>query len=183
MRLGGLVVTAVLAAGCQLGAGTTSPERTDEVAAEEPSPLEPDTPINKEEGERLEVAIPLYGGGILPLSELRGRVVVIEISSSSEPTWTSSLQFFEGLHERFGEAIAVVVIVNDEEGDALETVAVGRSHWSWDPQGALAARLRVAGFPTLLVVDGEGRLVLIERGFDEQIGAKVEAEIARLTGS
>lgn len=178
-----LCVSFFVGLGCQLGATTPPPEPTDEAATQDATPLEPETPTNKTEGEQLDAAIPLYGGGVLQLAELRGRVVLIELSASSEPSWQDSLSFFDRMHERFGDALAVVVIVNDERGDALETVAVGRSRWSWDPQGAMAARLRVAGFPTLLVVDREGHIGMIERGFDDQIAIKVEAEIARLVSA
>jgi hypothetical protein len=145
---------------------------------EEP-PLEPPTPTNREEGEVFDAAIPLVGGGELALSSLRGRVVLLEISASWADGAPAARARWAELARAHPAGLAVVLVaVEDEPADP--TLLPGGVLVGWDPQGALAARLRIAGFPTLIVLDRTGTIALIRRGYDDAIAAEVAAAVARL---
>lgn len=170
-------------AACRPTTAPVDPEPAADEESAEPAPLEPETPTNRNEGERLEAAVPLMGGGALDLASLEGQVVLLEISASTEPSWSEAHAHYGTLRERHGQQLAVVVVANDEDPSALEDEAVGPIVMGWDPMGALAARLRLAGFPTVIVLDRKGNITLIRRGFDEDIAAELDAEIERLLAS
>jgi hypothetical protein len=160
------------------------PAAEDEDAADrEPTPLEPETPTNRTEGDALDVVVPLVDGGALELASLRGKVVLLEISASTEPGWDASLSEHAALAQAYGEHLRIVVVASDADMSALEDVALGPFELGWDPQGALAAKLRVAGFPTFLIVDPEGKISWIDRGYDERVRTRMREELERLLGS
>ncbi len=160
---------------------TAPPEVADATdRAAESTPLEPETPTNRAAGEQLELVVPLYTGGALDLGTLRGRVVLLEISTTDDEAWAPAHLHHARLTDAHGDGLAVVVIANDADPSALEDSAMGPFVLGWDPQGALAARLQLAGFPTYLVLDREGRITLIRRGFDAEIASELRAEVERL---
>lgn len=171
-----------LALGCHPGAPRAPDTDAEEAGEGESTPLEPETPTNRAQGDELRVIVPLVDGGALDLASLRGRVVVLELSASTEPGWAASLAEHEALADEYGDRLRVVVVASDPDASALEHAALGPVELGWDPQGALAASLRVAAFPTVLVLDPEGKITWIERGYDEQVRQGLRAELQRLLG-
>ncbi len=142
----------------------------------------PAEPSNREAGEQLELTIPVYGGGEIELASLRGRPVLLELSASWEAGFAEAHALYAQLLADNPQLTVVVVAADPEdaglEGLAQQAAASERMILSWDPAGALSARLRVALFPTMFVLDGEGRIVTIENGFDERISATLSDGVA-----
>lgn len=182
MRLRGLVSGVLVACACHPTAPVEPAGADASGDAHEPTPLEPETPTNRAAGEELNAVVPLVDGGGLELASLRGHVVVLEISASTEPGWDASLAEHAAMAETHGDRLRIVVVASDPDASALEGVALGPFELGWDPQGALAASLQVAGFPTFLVVDPAGKITWIERGYDEAVRAELRAEVERLLG-
>jgi len=162
-----IALAAILASACQTTPHKPGPARPPE---EPPAPL-PDpvhAPVNREPGELLEATVPLVDGAGLPLSELRGRVVVLELSATWADRWSESFAFYNRLVQLHGpERLAVVVVAMDNERATLspEPGLRGRGFdLGWDPQGALAARLQVAALPTVVVLDRAGRISFVQGG-------------------
>ncbi len=139
---------------------TVEPEPEPELV-EEPAPevLIPAEPANRSAGETLDATIPLVGGGALELASLRGRPVVVEISASWEPGWKETHAIYAELLQRHPE-LAVIVVASEPEDRALLELPAGLIG-AWDPAGALAARLSVAIFPTVFVLDRDGTIVAV----------------------
>lgn len=185
MRLGRTLVGVLafaVALACHPTTAVAPGAGEDDESGREPTPLEPETPTNREEGQALDVVVPLVDGGGLELASLRGHVVLLEISASTEPGWDASLAEHAALAETYGERLRIVVVASDPDASALEDVALGPFELGWDPQGALAASLRVAGFPTFLIVDPDGKISWIDRGYDESVRADMRAQLERLLG-
>lgn len=157
-------------------------------APEEPEPqassqggVEALPPSNKEEGDPLELNVPLVGGGELSLASLRGGCVLVEISA----TWEAG---FEEVHARFdpwaqqwaGAQLAIVSINVDEElasEDAFVPEPDSRIYLGWDPQGAVAAQVRAATFPTYFVLDLEGRVSAVLADWEPETLRALEAAL------
>jgi hypothetical protein len=161
----------------------TTPPKDPEPEPAEPPTLEPEAAINRADGQVLDVVLPTIGGESVPLRSLAGKVVVLELSASWEPSWAEGHAFLVELRSRYPpDHLALFVVAHDPEQRALEgaeQTLEGVATIGWDPQGALAAQLTVAGFPTFVVVGKKGTIVAVERGFDESVAERLRSAIER----
>ena len=170
-----LALTMVLAllGGAAAGCPTRDPPRPppypdaapgDEVIAPLPDPVS--QPTNREQGDVLVLTIPRVGGDVLDLRELRGRVVVVELSATWVDGWRERYGLYnELLRAHDPENLAVVLVAMDNEREAITLEPEVRSpgfELGWDPQGAVAAQLQAAAVPTAIIIDREGRIAHIE---------------------
>ena len=164
--LAALALAAIVASACQTAPRKPGPAQTPEAPAPLPDPVH--APVNREPGELLEATVPLVDGAGLPLTELRGRVVVLELSATWADRWSESFAFYNRLVQLHGpDHLAVVVVAMDNERATLSPEPGLRTRGfdlGWDPQGALAARLQVAALPTVVVLDRAGRISFVQGG-------------------
>lgn len=179
-----VVVVLLGLAGCPRAAPSTTPP-TDEVEQPEDEhevvPLLPEQPANREAGQTLELTIPLLGSDAIELASLRGRPVVLDISASSEEGWAELHAFEAELVGRHPE-LAVIVVAAESEDRALHDLPLTLMP-AWDPAGALAAKLSVALFPTVFVLDRQGMILAISSGWDDEtlvvLGQAIDDALAR----
>jgi hypothetical protein len=115
------------------------------------------------EGAPIELDIPLVSGDAEPLAELRGKVVVLLLSSTDRAGWTEFRAHYEERLQQIGRArLVIVTVANDPDPETLQM------EWDrdpppfllgWDPAGALALRLGVAALPAAFVLDPRGKPV------------------------
>ena len=137
----------------------SEPEPAPEVVVDDASAQASAAP---QDGAPIELDVPLVSGESEALANLRGRVVVLLISSSDRPGWQEFRRHFEAELSRVGrERLAVIAVANDPDPKGL------LAEWdrnpppfllSWDPAGAVALRLGVAKLPAVFVLDAGGRL-------------------------
>ena len=152
-----LVAGALSLSACDRASSVTpEPAPPVESASEPAAVVEPETASNKEAGELVEVSLPVLGTEPLSTTELRGRPLLLVVTASFEPGFERVDPL---LRELQGQAQVVLVLVDPDPGAAegLQASAPGY-RVAWDPQGAVAAQLRAATFPTVLLVDAEGHL-------------------------
>ncbi|MBL4685817.1 MAG: TlpA family protein disulfide reductase [Nannocystaceae bacterium] len=139
---------------------STPPDGDGAAAAASPQQGAPLPEANR--GDPLQATIPLYGEGIVELSDLRGRVVVLDFFSPAESAWVSEHMHWRSLRAANLESIEIVAVATGSTDTALV------DHWdseppehvvAWDPQGALVLRLGVESLPTIVVLDRLGRVV------------------------
>lgn len=173
------MATVWMSAGCPTGTPTEPPVDPSPASDENYGPLEPEAAANKSEGERLELIIPAVEGGSIDLAELRGRPVVMVLAETTNPEWPRVVEFLEALQSQDARAAELVLVAADPDPQALDDLIVP---WrlGWDPQGAMAARLSVARLPTVFVLDAEGTIVLVLRGFDGDDPAQVREKLLAL---
>ncbi len=146
MSRAGLPVLVVALAACRPAGPTVTPPVE--------TPQGPLPPSRHADGEVLDANIPLAHGGVLVLASLRGKVVILELCDAAHRDPAAEADY-TALAESSNDALTVVMIALDPEGwaDDAPPHTLG-----WDPQGALAAKLRAAALPTVLVIDAEGRI-------------------------
>ena len=157
------------------------------VVVEPPAPDAPPDPathpVNREPGELLEATVPLVDGDGLPLGDLRGRVVVLELTATWADRYPETFAFYSRLLQQHGpDQLAVVVVAMDNERAALSPEPGVRGQgfdFGWDPQGALAARLQVAALPTVVVLDRRGRIAYVLGGAPPGSTVAIEDGIRR----
>ena len=123
--------------------------------------------------------------GLLTLSELRGQVVIIDFWASWCAPCKEAMPFYADLQRRHPEGLVVLGINVDEDVRAMEAAlreaapgfAVLR-----DPAGETVAAFGVEAMPTSFVLDREGKVVLVHRGFvpsdRERLGQAIEQLLA-----
>ena len=118
-------------------------------------------------GQGLELTVPLLGGGQQALVELRGRPVLLELADAGSVGRDEAHERYRALVEREGDAVTVVCVALDPEVGSLPASWTDRPPpfvLGWDPQQALAARLRLRVLPSVVLLDAEGRIVSVHEG-------------------
>jgi cytochrome c biogenesis protein CcmG/thiol:disulfide interchange protein DsbE len=118
----------------------------------------------------------------LSLAELRGKVVVLDFWATWCGPCRASMPVLDRVVARHAARGAVLVSINTEGPDArgeartmVDELAPGATLVSDD--GATSDRYRVTTIPHLVVVDRDGRVVLVSRGFPGQ--SRLERELSQ----
>lgn len=109
-----------------------------------------------------EVALRTFGGERIRLSELRGRVVVLNFWSSWCPPCKDEAPELERLWRRYEDRGVVLLGVNVwDDGQAARNFLAeqGITYPNGIPEGRPAVEYGLTGIPETFVVDGRGRLV------------------------
>jgi cytochrome c biogenesis protein CcmG, thiol:disulfide interchange protein DsbE len=124
--------------------------------------------------------------GMLRLSSLRGKVVVVDVWASWCVPCRASFPFYDALRRELGEGSFEVVAVSvDVERD----LAVAFLHEVsavfpvvWDEGQRLVSRWQPSSMPTAFLVDRDGVVRHVHQGFDDdspaQLGALIRALVA-----
>lgn len=141
-----------------------------------------------EAGDRApEFALPaLDGKGTVSLSQYRGKVVYLDFWASWCAPCLKAVPEIEAMRKELGNAGFAVVAVNLDQTPKkalrfLEKNPVGYASAS-DPKGRLPKLYGVDTMPTSYLIDGEGVIRHVHRGFQRGDGAKLRAEIRKLLG-
>jgi hypothetical protein len=173
-----LLAALVCSVGCPAPPTTApddAPVSTDEGDRD---PLIPSEPANRAAGDELEATISVAGGDAIELSSLRGRPVLLEISASWEPGFAEAHALYAELLVAHPE-LAVIVVVAEPDDSALLGLPPEFTP-AWDPAGALAAKLSVATFPTMFVIDREGRINAVVNGWSDEVREQLRAAVASI---
>lgn len=113
--------------------------------------------------------LPGPGGELYRLADHRGEVVLLNFWATWCGPCRQELPILESLHrELAGEGLSVVG-VNVDRGDAFPVERFAEQQGLSfrllrDPEQRVASRYGVLGYPTTVVIDRDGRLVLSELG-------------------
>lgn len=112
--------------------------------------------------------VPRVDGTGFDLTALQGKIVIVEWSASWVDSWKQSYPLYNDLLITYGaQQLAVILISLDHDGERLHPEPGVRTRGfelGWDPQGALAAKLQLAVLPTLVIMDTNGKIALVEQG-------------------
>jgi hypothetical protein len=172
-----LACGSLFALGCRASA-TAAPDASGaDVDADEHrgASVIPAEPANRSAGDELDASISIVGGGALTLSSLRGRPVLLEITASWEPGFAEAHRLYAELLAAHPD-LAVVVVLAEVADAALSGLPVEFTP-AWDPAGALAAKLSVAIFPTVFVIDRAGRIHDVFNGWGDEVRARLNAAV------
>lgn len=129
---------------------------------------------------------PLGGGRAVRLSSLRGKVVFVDFWASWCVPCRQEFPVLQRLYERYRErGLRVVGITVDEEApNARGFVERARARFLilHDADSSVAERYAPPSMPTSYVIDREGILRHINRGFEASDEAKFERQVRALLG-
>lgn len=129
-------------------------------------------------------AADLRSAATVDLQSLRGNVVIVDFWASWCVPCRESLPVYEKLYGALGDkglrVIGVSIDVERALAERFLTEVPTTFTMAWDADQQLAARLSLDTMPTALLVDRNGVVREVHRGFVDGDAAKLEAAVARL---
>jgi thiol-disulfide isomerase/thioredoxin len=126
----------------------------------------------------------LGGGGRLRLSELRGKIVIVDFWASWCVPCRDSFPYYGALRERVGaDRLEVVAVSVDEERAAAEEFLrdLGAGFPAvWDEGQRIVASWAAPVMPTAYLLDRDGVVRLVHRGFGADAPATLDAAVRAL---
>jgi len=122
-------------------------------------------------------------GSAASLDAYAGRVVLLDFWATWCDPCKLSFPAYQSLSAKYGDALAVVAISEDDEADGIgafirETGATFPI--AWDNDKAVAQRYQISGMPTLFIIDKSGLVRFVHSGFRPGDEAQIQAAIDSL---
>lgn len=125
-------------------------------------------------------------GSTIRLSDLKGRVALLDFWASWCIPCRASFPALDTLNKELGNKGFVVIAVNvDEERQKADQFLSARPHTmtvAFDPQGKVAEAFKLRGMPSTILVDRRGTIRFTHMGYTEKTLAQFRSEILQLVG-
>jgi thiol-disulfide isomerase/thioredoxin len=129
----------------------------------------------------------LDGKGRLSLAELRGKVVYLDFWASWCKPCALSLPTLDGFRKEFPSKDFAVLAVNVDHDPALARAFLSRRPVGYpslgDPKGELPVRFGVQTMPTSFLIDRQGVIRRVHRGFRKEDVPELHSAIQELIRS
>ena len=129
----------------------------------------------------------LDGQGQLSLAGLRGKVVYLDFWASWCKPCALSLPTLDGFRKEFGSKDFAVLAVNVDHDPALARAFLSRRPVGYpslfDPKGELPVRFGVETMPTSFLIDRQGVIRSVHKGFRKEDVPELHAAIQELIRS
>ena len=116
------------------------------------------------------------------LASYRGKVVYVDFWASWCVPCRQSFPWMNAMHKQFAKDGLVVIAVNMDQkrADADSFLQQFPAEFTvrFDPEGRLAKGYKVRGMPTSVLLDRNGKQLMLHEGFRKQDRANLEAAIA-----
>jgi thiol-disulfide isomerase/thioredoxin len=130
--------------------------------------------------------LPSRSGEPTSLDKLRGKVVYVDFWASWCGPCRRSFPWMNEMQQKYGGKGFVVVGVNVDKkrADADKFLAQNPANFTivFDETGATPSAYAVKGMPSSYLIDGNGNVAYVERGFLDEHKAGLEQRIAALVG-
>jgi peroxiredoxin len=138
-----------------------------------------------EQGDRApDFSAPGLTGGVVSLASYRGKVVYLDFWASWCGPCAQALPALDALRQEFPPGEFQVVAVNVDRQPSLAKAFLHKRPIGYpsaqDPQGAIPASFGVDSMPTSFLIDREGIVRHVQRGFRESDVASLREQIQKL---
>ena len=130
-------------------------------------------------------ALPTLSGDTLSLSDLRGKVVLIDFFYKSCAPCCAALPALQRLHEKYKDRGFVMVGIDpfdDPDEDAMADFLSKRgiSYTVAFADRELAETYHVSGYPTLFFVNRKGKIMQVYVGYSKDMEAEIEKQLLKM---
>ena len=152
--------------------------RRDYVPYTPPEPLAEGTPAP-------DWALPTLSGDTVRLADLRGKVVLLDFFYKSCAPCCAALPFLQSIHEKYKDRGVVVVGIDPYDDPAKVEMATflskrGITYMVLFSDHELSKDYHVHAFPTLFILDRDGKIVETHTGFSKKMGAELEELLLKM---
>ena len=150
----------------------------DYVPYEAPEPLTEGTPAP-------DWSLPTLTGDTVRLSDLRGKIVFLDFFYRSCAPCCAALPILQSLHEKYKDHAVVVVGIDPYDDPVKKEMSEflskrGITYTVLFSDYKLSKTYHVHAFPTLFILDREGKIVKIHTGFSKEMGTELEEQLQKL---
>lgn len=125
-------------------------------------------------------------GETFSISDLRGKVVLLDFWATWCGPCVAAIPSIQKISEEFAGKGLVVIGINEDRGnttlvsDFVEKNKITFEH-VMDADGSIASLYEVPGFPTTVLIDGEGKVLAFEVGFkgEDALRAMIEEALGK----
>ena len=139
------------------------------------------------EGRRLapEFVLPDPHGQVVRLSQLKGKIVMLNVWTTWCPPCRKEMPTMETLYRRFkGTDFVMLAASQDVDGKSTVLPYMQESGFTFpivlDVSGEVGRKYGVTGYPETFIIDRQGRIVHHHIGFNDWSLPNVEASLRRL---
>jgi len=130
-------------------------------------------------------ALPTLSGDTLSLSDLRGKVVLIDFFYKSCAPCCAALPALQRLHEKYKDRGFVMVGIDpfdDPDEDAMADFLSKRgvNYTVAFADRELAETYHVSGYPTLFFVNRKGKIMQVYVGYSKDMEAEIERQLLKM---
>lgn len=121
-----------------------------------------------------DISLSLVGGGEVTLADFRGKPLVVGVGATWCPHCLHEAPIFKRAHDRYGDKVNFLgIIAKSPQKDAEALVRKNGLDFKigLDPDGSVAKKLGITGFPSSLFINSEGYIV------DDNFGGLEESEL------
>ncbi len=133
-------------------------------------------------------SLPTINGDLVRLSDLKGNVVMLDIFYKGCAPCCAAMPFLQSLHEKYQDKGFIMIgidpiddPVKDEMADFL--AKRGITYTVLFAERNFSDYYRIEGYPTMLLLDREGNILMNQRGYSSQREAMYEKAIIEALGS
>jgi cytochrome c biogenesis protein CcmG, thiol:disulfide interchange protein DsbE len=132
-------------------------------------------------------SLPTAKGDAVALEKLRGKVVYVDFWASWCGPCRRSFPWMSEMQQKYGTRGLVVVAINVDKkrADADRFLAQTPAGFTvvYDEAGATPSTYGVKGMPSSYLIDAQGKVTFVERGFLDEHKAELEQRIAALVAA
>ena len=150
----------------------------DYVPYKRPEPLADGTPAP-------DWSLPTLAGDTIRLADLKGKVVLLDFFYKSCAPCCAALPVLQSIHEKYKDRGVVVVGIDPYDDPAKDEMATflskrGITYTALFSDHELSKDYHVHAFPTLFLLDRQGRIIMTHLGFSKEMGAELEELLLKM---
>jgi peroxiredoxin len=150
----------------------------DYVPHKAPEPLSKGTPAP-------DWSLPTLAGDTVRLTDLKGKVVLVDFFYKSCAPCCAALPILQSLHEKYKDRGVVVVGIDPYDNPVKDEMVTflakrGITYTVLFSDHKLTETYHVHGFPTLFILDRDGKIVDIHTGFSKEMGTELEEQLQKM---
>ena len=150
----------------------------DYVPYKAPEPLAEGTPAP-------DWSLPTLTGDTMCLADLKGKVVLVDFFYKSCAPCSAALPILQSLHEKYKDRGVVVVGIDPYDDPVKREMAEflsnrGITYTVLFSDHELSKAYHVHAFPTLFILDRDGKIVETHTGFSKEMGTELEEQLQKM---
>ena len=130
-------------------------------------------------------SLPTLTGDTVRLADLRGKVVLLDFFYKSCAPCCAALPFLQSIHEKYKDKGVVLLGIDPIDDPVKDEMATflskrGITYTVLFSDNKLSETYRVYAFPTLFILDRDGKIAQVHRGYHPTLEEAIEEQLQKI---